>query len=75
MRLDFVADFVTQVEEMTVEVFAALQLVASQGHIHQHLIQARRVGDGHQHNLAAQQALAFQVRQALLEVPGHEHSG
>ncbi|MNY02455.1 hypothetical protein D3C86_1350270 [compost metagenome] len=75
LALYHVADFLTEVDEPAVEVLAAFQLVAAQRHIHQHLFQAHRVGDGHQHDFAAQASGGFQLRQALLEVPGHQHAG
>ncbi|MND95921.1 hypothetical protein D3C80_881890 [compost metagenome] len=74
VRFDVVTDFIAQVEKITVEVLAALQFVAPQGDVHQHLLQARRVGDGYQHDFAAQQALSLQGCQTLLEMPGHEHA-
>ncbi len=75
LAFDRVADFLTEVDEPAVEVLAAFQFVATQRHIHQYLFQAHRVGDGHQHDFAAQATGGFQFRQALLEVPGHQHAG
>ena len=75
VALDLVADLIGEIDEAAVEVLAALQFVAPQRHVHQYLFQAHRVGHRHQHDLPAQAALAFQLGQALLEVPGHQHAG
>ncbi|MNT24021.1 hypothetical protein D3C72_1594700 [compost metagenome] len=75
VRFDLIADLVAQVDEVAIEILATLQLEAAQRHIHQHLFQADRVGDRHQYDFAAQQALGFELAQALLEVPGDQHAG
>ncbi len=74
LALDGVADFFAEVDEPAIEVLPALQFVATQRHVHQHLFEADRVGHRHQHDLAAQAAGGFQLRQTLLEVPGDEHA-
>ncbi|MNS67268.1 hypothetical protein D3C72_1005160 [compost metagenome] len=75
LALDRVADLFTEVDEPAVEVLAAFQFVAAQWYIHQHLFQTHRVGDGYKHDFAAQATGGFQLCQALLEVPGHQHAG
>jgi len=74
-RLDLVAHLITEVDKQAIEVLPALQLVAAQGDIHQHLFQAHRVGDGHQHDLAQQPPSRRQFGEAHLQVPGHQHAG
>lgn len=71
---DLVADGFTEVDKQAIEVLPALQLIATQRDIHQHLFQAHRIGDGHQHDLAAQAAGRCQLRQLHLEVPRHQHA-
>ncbi|MNH41772.1 hypothetical protein D3C79_1033320 [compost metagenome] len=71
---DLVADAVRQVDEIAVEVLAALQFEAPQWRIQQHLLQADRVGHRYQDDFTLQAALLFKVRQAAFEVPGHQHA-
>ncbi|MNS09471.1 hypothetical protein D3C72_409580 [compost metagenome] len=72
---DLVADAVGKVDEVTVEVLAALQFETPQRRVQQHLFQADRVGHRDQDDLALQAALLFQFAEATLEVPGHQHAG
>ena len=69
-----VADVFAEVDEQAIEVLPAFQFVAAQGDVHQHLFQAHRVGDRHQHDFAAQAPDRFKLCQARLEVPGHQHA-
>ncbi|MCY1423452.1 hypothetical protein D9M71_391630 [compost metagenome] len=71
---DQVADAVRQVDEVAIEVLAALQFKTPQWRIQQHLLQAHRVGHRHQNDLALQSALLFQLDQTALEVPGYQHA-
>ncbi|MNP12817.1 hypothetical protein D3C76_1050680 [compost metagenome] len=75
LAFDRIADLFAQIDEPAVEVLPAFELIAAQRYIHQHLFQAGRVGHGHQDDFAAQSASGFQLGQALLEVPRHQHAG
>ena len=71
---DQVADAVRQVDEVAIEVLAALQFKTPQWCVQQHLLQAHRVGHRDQNDLALQSALLFQLGQTALEVPGYQHA-
>ena len=72
---NLIADLCAQVQKVAVEILPAFQLVTAQRDVHHHLLQANRVGHGHQHDFAVQAACAFQLGQALFQVPGHQHAG
>ncbi len=71
---DLIADLLTEVDKQAIEILPAFQLVAAQRNVHQHLLKSHRIGDGHQHDLTAQAPSRRQLRQAQLQVPGHQHA-
>jgi hypothetical protein len=74
LAFDRVADFFAEVDEPAIEILSTLEVVTAQRHIHQHLLEADRVGHRHEDDFAAQAAGGFKLRQALFEMPGDQHA-
>ncbi|MNE79411.1 hypothetical protein D3C80_1758920 [compost metagenome] len=75
MLFDLITDAVGQVDEVAIEVLAALQFEAPQRCVPQYLFQAYRVSHRHQDDFPLQTALLLQLGQPPLEVPRHQHAG
>ncbi len=71
---DLIANLVAEVDKQAIEVLPAFQFVAAQWDVHQHLFQAHRVGDRHQHDFTQQPSGSGQLGKARLQVPGHQHA-